>query len=118
MEIDQCAVLCSGVVSANDTTDFTVKIDATGLRPDTRYFFAFASGQTPEALVGCCTLSIQQAVSQCHCHAPCHASCNMSCWEHIRAVHAGRHNAESQMLHLQRLWLLYIVGLVNITLAG
>ena len=39
--------VCSGRVSANETTDFTVKIDATGLRPDTRYYFAFASGQQP-----------------------------------------------------------------------
>lgn len=44
-------VQCSGVVSANDTTDFTVKIDATGLQPDTRYYFAFSSGQQPVALM-------------------------------------------------------------------
>ena len=48
---DHYVMQCSGAVSANDTTDFTVKIDATGLRPDTRYYFAFASGQQPAALV-------------------------------------------------------------------
>nr|QOL01235.1 putative extracellular protein TR9_042 [Trebouxia lynnae] len=34
----------SGTVSANGTTDFTVKVDVTSLQADTRYYFAFASG--------------------------------------------------------------------------
>jgi alkaline phosphatase D len=34
----------SGTVPANGSTDFTVKVDITGLQPDTRYFYAFQSG--------------------------------------------------------------------------
>ena len=58
------------MVSANETTDFTVKVDATGLQPDTRYYFAFASGQQSAGLVKNqrCTVKIQkstQPVSYC-----------------------------------------------------
>ncbi|KAL0047501.1 hypothetical protein WJX82_005010 [Trebouxia sp. C0006] len=34
----------SGTVSANATTDFTVKVDVTSLQADTGFYFAFASG--------------------------------------------------------------------------